>query len=167
MLTDKLDTNQSPLMPSKTFQKIALILLFSIVIAAPIFAQKGGNSAAASYQKGVTLAKKNDFSGAIAEFQKAVKANPKYYEAFVALGLTQQQIQDLVSAAETFKKAAVLRPKSAEPHLLLGALYQQQNDAENALAEYREAAKVEPTSAEAHSSIGFVLAATNQIPGRD
>ena len=109
-------------MLSKLFQKTAFIFFLLTIISALTYAQKGGNSAVASYQKGVALAKKDEYTGAIAEFQKALKANPKYYEALIALGLTQQQIQDSASAAETFKKAVVLRPKSAEPHLLLGSL---------------------------------------------
>ncbi|MDQ3061291.1 MAG: tetratricopeptide repeat protein, partial [Acidobacteriota bacterium] len=126
-------------MGSKFIQKIIFAFLSLILISAPIFPQKSGNNAVAIYQKGVALAKKNDFSGAIQELEKAVKANPKYYEAFVALGLARQQIQDFNSAAEAFRQAITLRPKSAEPHLLLGALLQQLNDADGALAEYREA----------------------------
>jgi tetratricopeptide (TPR) repeat protein len=151
-------------MQSKIFQKSIFAFLLLALFSASIFAQKGANAAAQSYQKGIALAKKNDFYGAIQEFQKATKANPKYYEAFVALGLSQQQVQDFSSAAETFKTAISLRPKLTEPLMLLGALFQQQNDANGALSEYREAVKLAPNDAEAHSAIGFVLAATNQFP---
>ncbi len=145
----------------RSILELSIIVVFLAAVAAlPV----GGQTGAALYQKGVALAKKNDFAGAVVKLEKAVRANPKYYEAYVALGSAQQQLQAYGAAADAFRQALALRPKAVEPHLLLGGLYQQLNSAANALTEYREALKLAPNSAEIHQSIGFVLAAINQLP---
>ncbi|MEE2657518.1 MAG: tetratricopeptide repeat protein [Candidatus Latescibacterota bacterium] len=60
-----------------------------------------------------------DFDGAIATLQQAVKANPSYAEGFVLIGTLLNRLSRHGEAAEPLQSAASLEPKNAEAHYRL------------------------------------------------
>jgi tetratricopeptide (TPR) repeat protein len=119
------------------FKNSLFAIVFLLLVSLPVFAQKPSPKAILLFQKGITLTKKNDFNGAIQAFEAATKSSPKFYDAFLALGMAKQQTQAFSEALSAYQSAALIRPKIAQPHLMSGALYQQLNDAINALTEYQ------------------------------
>ena len=122
-------------MSSKFFTTLFLAFLLSaLFVSGTASAQKSGQTnAILLFQQGVALAKKGDYANAIGKLQKAVEANPKYYEAYFTLGLAFQNSQRDSEAADAFRRAIIIRPNAAEPHMLLGGLLQRANDADGAI----------------------------------
>jgi tetratricopeptide (TPR) repeat protein len=60
------------------------------------------------YREGQTLAGKHDYSGAVAQFQKAIKGFPSYYEAYADMGLAQYRLGQAAEARESLQKSVDL-----------------------------------------------------------
>jgi Flp pilus assembly protein TadD len=59
-----------------------------------------------AFQKGVTLlTNQSDYRGAIAQFERAIKAYPGYYEAFAQMGVAYDRLGDAVSAEQSLRKS--------------------------------------------------------------
>jgi tetratricopeptide (TPR) repeat protein len=85
----------------------------------------GGGNAEASYNQGVILFNGGKYAESKAQFEAAVKADPKYAPAYYQLGmaaLNLGQIPDAVAALEKYMEVAPDGPKAAEVKASLPAL---------------------------------------------
>ncbi len=57
------------------------------------------------YNKGKSLMAKPDYTGAIAEFQKAIQEFPDYYEAYAKMGVAQYMAGQAVEARQSLQKS--------------------------------------------------------------
>ncbi|MBZ5643528.1 MAG: tetratricopeptide repeat protein [Acidobacteriia bacterium] len=76
------------------------------------------------FNKGMTLLyNKSDYRGAIAEFQRAIKDFPSYYEAYALIGAAYQSLGEIPEAEEALRKSVELSTgKYTEAMYLLSAL---------------------------------------------
>ena len=63
-----------------------------------------------------------DDEGAILDFDKAIKFNPKYTEAYSNRGLAKYNIEDLQGAYFDFSKALELGPADADKYFNRGVV---------------------------------------------
>src|ERR1700744_5836552 len=117
-----------------------------------------------AFNKGVRKLAAKDFSGSVAEFQKAVDAYDEFYEAYYKLGIANLELQ-LNEAAETaFRKSIELsQSKFAPPMFGLGLTLgdeRQFTDAENYI---RAGLQLEPTSASGHFALAWVFYSAQRI----
>ena len=75
--------------------------IFSTTIQQPQQLESLANGA---LSKGIDLYMRQDFEGAIKEFQAVIKRNPGYAFAYEGLGLAYYQLKDFDKSEKNFKK---------------------------------------------------------------
>ncbi len=89
----------------------------------------------------------------IAEFRKAVAANPEDARARANLGLALVRQKDLQSAAEQYREAVRLAPRVAFYRQDLGQILEQLGQKTEALELFRSAVEINPAFKEAHMKL--------------
>jgi tetratricopeptide (TPR) repeat protein len=98
------------------------------------------------------------FEEAIVAHQRAVEANPNYYQAWVNLGIAYRLAGNLDEAEKSYKRALAIEPNYAELHASLGALYVFKDDPENAIKALQEAIRLDPQLAVSHANLALAYA---------
>jgi tetratricopeptide (TPR) repeat protein len=79
--------------------------------------------AVVAFNKGINLLAKSDLSGSIAQFQRAIKEYPDYYEAYAELGIAYARETEVQPAEAALRKSVELSGgKYAEAFFLLAEL---------------------------------------------
>lgn len=109
---------------------------------------------------GFALTRQGRHDEAIAEYRTAIRLNPNYPDAHLALGLELAQRPDgAEEALGEYRRTLELKPGSAEAHnnlgLLLAALPARRDEA---IAHYETALRLKPDYAEAHANLANILA---------
>src|SRR5258708_8648405 len=120
----------------------APIIAFLCLIA--VSYSYGQQTATEHYNLAVDLAAKGDLSGAISEFQAALRLNPNDPAAHNNLGLALYHKGDVSGAIAEYQAASRLNPNLAEPHDNLGILLGTRGDLKEAIAEFQIALRLNP-----------------------
>ncbi|MDX2200943.1 MAG: tetratricopeptide repeat protein [Phycisphaerae bacterium] len=91
-----------------------------------------------------------DFDAALKAYQKAVKLDPAFPEAYTKLGVAYKEVGDLPEAETTLQKAVELDPKSYEPIFQLGEVYRLMDRAKQAIRAYLAAIEIDRQQFFAH-----------------
>ncbi len=89
------------------------ILILICYTTLPIYAQ---NSAEEYFNSGVKKADAGDYEGAIEDYNKAIKINPKLSEAYHNKGVAKAYLGDYRGALKDFDKAIEINPMFAEAY---------------------------------------------------
>jgi len=110
-------------------------------LSAPLKAQT-------EYDKGVNLIyDKSDYRGAIAQFQRAIKDFPTYYEAYAQEAIAYENLKEKPAAEEALRKSLDLSSgKYAEALILLAGLLNDSNRYQEAVTYSRKAIEVDAAS---------------------
>jgi tetratricopeptide (TPR) repeat protein len=106
---------------------------------------------------GIAYHQMTDLDTARKQYQKAIKANPKYAEAINNLGTVYYAKKDYRRAINQYKKALVIQPNSASMHSNLGTAYFARKQYDKASMEYAKALELDPEVFESKSSQGVLL----------
>jgi tetratricopeptide (TPR) repeat protein len=106
----------------------------------------------AAYQK----SEKNDFRGALTDYNQAISANPKYLAAYNNRGLLKaEKLNDPQGALSDYNLAISLNPKFVETYNNRGVLKTEKlNDPQGALSDYNLAISLNPKFAPAYNNRG-------------
>ncbi len=116
------------------------------------------------YQEGYEAWQMRDFPGAMDYFQQAVQKDPKYAQAWTALGTLHAAMGPRDQGVEELKKAIALDPKQPTAYEELGTLLMMQNRAEDALAVWRKLEQAEPENVMAPERAGAILVSLKRYP---
>ena len=106
---------------------------------------------------------KQDWPGAVAEFQAAVRLDARYPEAESLLGLGLMHLDQTEAAITTLQRAIQLDPTQAAPHLNMALVLEQQSGRLNEAAEqYREALAAKPDMPKTQVALAELLARLGQ-----
>ena len=119
------------------------------------------NDGQLDFNKGNALLGENDIHGAIAEFKKAIAANPGSAEAYVNLGTAYNDLGQYDSGIEVLNSAMKLKPNMPEIYINLGTCYYQTKKYKEGIANYNTALKLRPNYPEAFIGIGQTYMAVN------
>jgi tetratricopeptide (TPR) repeat protein/V8-like Glu-specific endopeptidase len=110
----------------------------------------------AAYQK----SEKNDFRGALADYDRAISLNPKYLAAYNNRGLLKaKKLNDSQGALADYNKAISLDPQYANAYSNRGVLKTEKlNDPQGALADYNLAIFLNPKDSLPYNNRGLLKA---------
>jgi tetratricopeptide (TPR) repeat protein len=103
------------------------------------------------------LAAREDPEGAARQFAEALRANPRYYEAWYNWGNLLIRQRRPADAADRYREAARLRPAQPDVRLGLGTAYAMLGDLPAAEREYREAIRLRPDWPDALVSLAMAI----------
>jgi len=89
------------------------------------------------YAKGLPFLWKEDYDKAVSYFEKAVKVDPRYANAYFLIGYCNAQLERYPDAIEAYKKALQIQPDFVLARFFLGLIYLEAKDRNHSLAEYK------------------------------
>ncbi len=110
-----------------------------------VYAQEGTGLSYIVTAEGFKTA--GNLAGAIAEYDKAIKAEPTNAEYVFRKGKTYMMLKDQDNAIMCFEKTVQLKKEYVDGHKALALLYQKKNKLPEAAKQYDEAFKYEPDNA--------------------
>lgn len=114
------------------------------------------HNAEAYFLKALCYREMGELDKAISNFQTAVQKEPKYYDAFMQLGLLYTKRKDPL-ALQYFDNAIRVDSMNTEAHYAKAMFFQGQGKFEKAKEIFKEALISMPDYAEAHYNMGFML----------
>lgn len=140
---------------------IAILTAFVIALSASSsFAVSP--DAADAYNKALDYYVSGDSKKAVKYFEKSVKEDPEFADAYYNLGSLYRYLEDLEQAEGAFKKYLSLNPKDTSVNYELGLLYIQKKDYSKAL-DYLK--KLTPESERFHDAQGKIALIVTEIKG--
>jgi predicted O-linked N-acetylglucosamine transferase (SPINDLY family) len=103
-------------------------------------------------------------SDAIESFEKAIRLQPNYPQAWNNLGISLQQTGRIAAAKNAFTQANTLQPDYPEPQQHLGLLLRKQGDMPSAIAHHRRAISLRPNYIEAYRGLSEVFMEEGNAP---
>ncbi len=119
---------------------------------------KGSDDAGSHYVLGMEAMKNKNYTQAEAEFEKAIKADPKNAGYYYQLGRAQAQQGKFKAAQASFKTSTELNPKYAPAFYNLGYVCERLNDNSQALVSYRKAYQIDDEYERAYIAAGRIMA---------
>ena len=121
----------------RRFALWGLLLLWSIASAASEDAVERNNA-------GARLVEQGKLDAAIAEFQRAIKLDGKYFPPRLNLAYTYEKANRIEEAMDTYREAIDSQPQNFIAHNNLGVLYDKKGLYDSAIAAFETALQVEP-----------------------
>jgi tetratricopeptide (TPR) repeat protein len=117
-----------------------------------------------AYIKGTQRFDQQDWSGSVAEFQRAIAAYKDFYEAYYKIGLANLELRLGAEAEAAFRKAIELSEGRFAPALFgLGLTLGNAGQFDDALAFIRSGLTLEPTSARGNFTLAWVLYTAGRV----
>jgi hypothetical protein len=123
--------------------------------------------AISKYEKGMDKATKNDPKGAIADFDAAIAAYPKFTAAHYQKGAEQLKLNDWDGALESFVNAIQLKPDYIEAKYGYAFAEFQKKNYEVAAAAFNDVLQQKKDMADAHMNLGISLFYLRNIDGAE
>ena len=117
------------------------LLLFSVTVLA------ASEEAVERNNIGARLLEQGKADAAIAEFQRAVSLDPKYFPARLNLAYAYERADRIEDSMETYREAINLQPRNFFAHNNLGVLYDKKGLYDAAIREFEDALAIEPVNA--------------------
>jgi tetratricopeptide (TPR) repeat protein len=116
------------------------------------------------YQKGMERLAKDDYTGSVNHFAKAIKVFPEYYEALSQLGIAEIRLGSREEARKAFQAAIDLsKGRHAAAQFGLGYLLYLEGKADEAEAILRRGLEVDGNAPDGHVILGLALLRLNRL----
>jgi tetratricopeptide (TPR) repeat protein len=89
------------------------------------------------------------------DFERAIKMDPSYADAYNNLGAVYYHDHQLKEAIKQYQKAIAINPAFATYHSNLGTAYMERKEFDRAAAEYARALQIDPDIFEPHAGTGI------------
>jgi len=106
---------------------------------------------------GAVYGKEGENEQACRMYEKAIKLNPRYANAYYSLGVTLKELGRLNDAIEMLKKAIVLDPSHVESYNNLGVALQEKGELEDAIANFTKVIELNSNHASAYNNLGVAF----------
>ena len=106
---------------------------------------------------GAVLAEQNKPQEALENYNKSIKINPNYYQAYNNLGVCLHSLNKIDEAIQSYQKAIVIQPKNANAYNNLGAVFKEQGEREKSITCFQKAIVIQPKHADAYNNLGAVF----------
>lgn len=124
----------------KLFAFCGLLLFAALALAASEEAEERNSV-------GTRLLEQGKVDAAVAEFQRALSLDPKYFPARLNLAYAYERADRIEDAMEAYRGAIDFQPRNFFAHNNLGALYDKKGQYDAAIVEFESALSIEPGNA--------------------
>ena len=118
------------------------------------------------YGQGVDAQRMLQYSEAIASYEKAIEADPAYFEAYYNLGLAAYDSGRWKQSLSAYETALSLKPESLDSRYNFALALKQAGYVLDAAEELRRILQASPSDARAHLSLGNIYAQQLRQPQR-
>jgi lipoprotein NlpI len=123
-----------------------------------------GEELAAFYvSRGFEYKNKRGLDRAIADFDQAVRLDPKNSDVYTVRGMAWEAKGDFERAIADFDQAIRLDPKNTEAYTVRAMAWQTKGDLDRAIADYDQAIRIDPKNTRAYSVRGVAWAAKGDL----
>src|SRR5205814_592433 len=119
---------------------VLLMVLATFICACTVF-QSG---ATGFYQSGRAADDKYDLKEAIAEYTKAIDADPTFVKAYLNRGIDRDNLNDYGGAVADFTKVIELDPKNLQAYMSRGSARIFTKDLDGAVEDFTKAIELDP-----------------------
>ncbi len=98
----------------------------------------------------------NKINSAIGAFKEAMRINPKFHHAHIALGASYIKQNEFDEAMEVLIRASDIQPDNPQVHYYLGIAYRMSSRFSDAAHSFKMAVQLNPSSAEWHYNLALV-----------
>ena len=123
------------------------------------------DDARAHRARGFAKARREDYTGAIADFDQAITLDPDNAEAYVKRGTVRSQLEDRAGAIADFDQAITLNPDNVDAYSWRGAAKGELGDYTGAIADFDRAIVLDPNNLPAYITRGAVKSGLENYPG--
>ena len=116
-----------------------LLIITSLLFQCSSF----GQNADTYINQGIAKAKAEDYSGAIADYTKAIELDPESATAYGLRGREKCSLEDYNGAIADMNKAIVINPKSSTFYYTRGLAKELSKNYTGAIADYNKAIEIE------------------------
>ncbi len=131
--------------------KIALLNI-AIILSLSTY----GQTAQEYYNSGTDKANKKDFEGSVRDYDRAIRADPKYTDAYFNKGTSELYLKEYKEAISDLDKAIELKPDFLKAYTNRGIAKLKTDDLKGAIADFDAALKIEPGNASSYFMRGQV-----------
>ncbi len=126
--------------------------------------QFGGGELAAFYvSRGVEYKNQRGLDRALADFDQAIRLDPKNSDAYTVRGMAWKAKGDFDRAIADFDQAIRLDPKNTDAYTVRGVTWETKGDLDRAIADYDQAIRIDPKDAGAYTVRGVAWAAKGDL----
>src|SRR6266581_774903 len=145
-------------------KRLLSIAILALTVYAPSASAQHDHYARRYLKQGIERFNKGDLAGAIADYDRALNADPKFAEAYFNRGKARRAQGDLDGAIADYEAAAELDPQLAfnnrditQAYLNRGYIRSNRLDLDGALTDYDRAIRLDPNDADAYFKRGRVF----------
>lgn len=106
------------------------------------------------HNRGIEKTQQNDYTGAIEEFNQALRINPNSVDTYIARGVVRLKRGDTHGAIADYNQAIQLDPNNSKAYYNRGNAYRKLGNNHRAIADYNQAIKIDPNYAAAYHNRG-------------
>lgn len=106
-------------------------------------------------EEGLRRADRKDWAGAMTALDQALAVNPRYGDAYIAIGDTYMNMGKYEEGFKAYRQATSVEPSNPVAHYSLGAAYNDMAMYGDAFKHFVQAIRLDSNFAEAHYGIGY------------
>jgi tetratricopeptide (TPR) repeat protein len=133
------------------FALVAILLVLAGLAYRPLLARF-------YYSRGFTSNQQRQFDKAIADYDEAIRLDPRYADAYFARAFAWNEKKQFDKAIADYTEAIRLNPKNADAYVNRGSIHNVMNDHDKAIADYSKAIRLHRKGAQIYSARGMIWA---------
>jgi tetratricopeptide (TPR) repeat protein len=137
----------------KTYHKI-LLLVITLIFSSVVYGQPA-KTAKELTDEGIKLFDSDKYDDAIAKYKEAIKADPKYSNAYYEIGYTLFSDKKPLEAISYLETTIKLSPKSGGAYDMLGSIYDDNQQTAKAIEYYLKGISVDPDYQRLYYNLGL------------